>query len=273
MTETKGRTLRSFWRSLVRNWNGIVGLIATSGYLASSFLPSNHPKKVSYQDFFLTLGVVAILMTLVEIKVLLTERQRISRFRNLREASPSIVKAVRDAVSHGHKGVLEIYILGGRIRTISDLVRGILTDIRSEYLLAADVTFSIYCMDPDFLTAWSTPSIVDADFAPRNLRYSQQIRTTIDELLAFNSSTIFKGRKVIVDIVKYRTFPTIWAFVIGNECAFFGTFTWNATRNDLEGPENACFRVEKGDQGYEDVKQYLDNRAIFYRLTSTLKYG
>ena len=152
------------------------------------------------------------------------------------------------------------------------MMRGILVDIENEYLTGTDVKFTIYCIDPDFVVGWSTPTITGTAFAERNQRYRTQISATMDELLSYNRSQIFVSRHISIEIVKYRTFPEIYAFVVGRHSLYVGAFTWNGAGNDFVGPENPCYRVPNTDQTFGDIRHFIECRADFYRVSATIQY-
>ena len=260
--------LSKLWAFLLKNWNIIVAFIASAGFLISSLLPS----RGAYTESFAFLGLAAILLTLVEIKVLVSRSATTTRFNDMRAARPDILDAIKKEVSKYHMDTCEIQIVGGRIRTISDMLRDILHKIEIGELNAKNIKFSIYCMCPDFITSWSSNKILDAEFSARMSRQANLVKTYSDDLLAFNSRSEFQKNNVTVEINHYKSFPTIYAFLVGGTCLFWGNFTWNPEKNDFEGPENPCYSLDKRSENFEDNYKLIQNRINFLRIGSSIQY-
>jgi hypothetical protein len=260
-TEAKiERALKSLWRFLAQHWNLVVTAVATIGYLASTLFPK-HGNPAFYAD----LGIAAILLTLIEIKTLLQKDLRPpSTFENLREAAPTILSAIRGQMTGGHSGVLQIQIFGSRLLTAANMLRGILSEVASRSLRAHDVKFTVYCLDPEFVVRCDTPT-AQGEGRASAARYSALIDRAIEDLEAFNSMPACKADNVTVEFITYRTFPFVYAFLIGDKHLYVGPYMWDEALGDFEGAGNLCYEVRGGHPLFRQFKEYLENRGAFYR--------
>lgn len=259
----------SFWAFIIKHWNIIVAFIASTGFIISSLLPS----RGAYSESFIVLGMAGVLFTLVEIKVMLAKTVTTTRFNDMRAARPDIIEAIKKEISRNHKSAYEIKIVGGRIRTISDMLRDVFHKIEAGEITARNVTFSIYCLCPDFINSWSSTKILDDTFQKRMERQASLVQSYTDELITFNSVPAFISNNVKVKVNHYKAFPSIYAFIIGGSCLFWGDFTWNPEKNDFEGPENPCYRLDKRSENFEDRHQLIENRIKFLDICHGVRYS
>ena len=256
--KTIRRALAGFYRFLAQ-WNLIVAPAALVGYFISTFFPEKaHPA------FFFDLGMVALLLLLIDIKLLLEkDRQQTAEFGTLRDAIPTILASMRKEMSGNHTDVLHIQVFASRLFTAGDMVRGILLAVADRTLQTHDVKFTIYCLEPDFVTASDTP-----DNEAKAKENAVTIGAKIRDLEKFNAQEALKSNNIQIDVIKYRTFPFMYAFLIGDESLYFGAITWSDDLGDFEGSGNPCYVLRSTDEGFRPWKQYLENRGLFYRRCS-----
>lgn len=261
--------LTRFWKFVVKNWHEIVLLISAVGFIVSSFLPE-HGK---WAEFFIFAGLIAALLTLIEIRVLLSEALHPDRYSSMRTARSDIIASIRQCISGNHKEPFVVHIIGGRTRTISEMLMEILTDIRDDVIHARNVKFMVYSISPEFLQQWSSSGISDIDtFKARNANYAQMVRTFTTELESYNDDHTFKSHNVSIEVVHYRCFPTEYAFLIGSNVLYWGAFTWNFDTEDFQGPENPCYYLRRDQNLFDDYYTQLLNKVRFLRLASDIVY-
>src|SRR6185369_13871192 len=106
--------LHRSYRFLHKNWNPLLAAISVVGYLVFTLVPYLQ----NYSKWFVFLGVNAVIWTLIELKISLDRDLPHSRYKDMRVARPDILSCIKDSVSRNRQDLLEIKIVGGRIRTI-----------------------------------------------------------------------------------------------------------------------------------------------------------
>ena len=106
--------LHKSYQFLHKNWNPLLAGISVLGYLVFTLTPYLQ----SYSKWFAFLGMNAIIWTLIELKVSMDRQLPHSRYKDMRVARPDILSCIKDSISRNRRDLLEIRIIGGRIRTI-----------------------------------------------------------------------------------------------------------------------------------------------------------
>ncbi|HVG00401.1 MAG TPA: hypothetical protein VND68_11215 [Chloroflexia bacterium] len=258
------------WRFLVKNWHPILAAVATIGFLISSFIPHLG----SLAEPFAFVGLVAILLILLEIRTILVEASHPMRYSDMRKAREHILRSIRDTAGNNHRRPLDIHIIGGRLHTISDMLRELVADIHAGHFVPKNVTITVYCMDPVFVKSWSSERIRDIKgFEDRNNTYSTMIKSSTHQILANNQSRVFQQNQVSFKIVYYNCFPTMYAFLVGKNALFWGSYTWDDDGEDFVGPNNPCYYHHRTSDYYEDYYDLILNRTEFLKLTSSARYS
>jgi hypothetical protein len=256
--------LRSFWSFVAQYGNALVAAIATAGYLIWSFFPSDPSRKESHKDFYVDLGIGAVLWTLVEIKHMLDKTaKRPSRFPGLRDAQSSIRAEIRRTMPKGRQDDLHIQVFASRLLTARDMLSGILNEVANGELAANRVKFTVYCLQPGSMRSWNTPASRNDAFAQIIDNHEVLLKAAIDDLQILGNQV--KSRGVEIEFITYRTFPSFYAFVIGDERLYIGGMTWDEAKGDFEGAGNPCYMITRSEEGFEEMKSYLDNRGSFYK--------
>jgi hypothetical protein len=256
--------LHKSYRFLHKNWNSLLAGVSVVGYLVFSLVPSLQ----TYSKWFAFLGVNAIIWTLIELKISMDRDSPHTRYKDMRVARPDILSCIRKSVSRNRQDLLEIRIIGGRIRTISDMLREIKNEIVTHQLRARNIKFIVYCVDPNFVETWKFSGMKNQrGFEARTKSYAGLVRQFSDELEEYNSLEIFTNNNVSIDIVHYRCFPSLYTYIIGKSSIFWGFFTWNAESEDFEGPSNPCFFLNRHSDFYDDYYKWLVNRTEFLNLS------
>lgn len=84
-------SLLGIYKILTENWNAIFSGISVLGILIFQFTPGLQ----KYQNFFIFLGLNAIVWTLVEIKVSLVNNTKTTRYESMRIARNHILEAIK----------------------------------------------------------------------------------------------------------------------------------------------------------------------------------
>lgn len=262
--------LARYYAFLKKNWNSILAGFSLVGFLVFFYIP---PLR-EYSFWFAFLAANAIIWTLVELKVRLFSVSPSTRYPDMRDARPDIIRRMEDAMSKGHREPLRICIIGGRIRTISDMLREIKNDILSGRLQTSNVSLSVCCIDPKFLCSWTLAGLRDpGGFSKKCARYANMIDQFSSELHSYNTLDAFVTNSISVEVFHYRCFPSFYAFLIGASSLYWGFFTWNQEIEDFEGPENPCFFLDSRMDSFSDLHSWLANRAEFLQTCIGSKYG
>jgi len=263
---------REFWERIlqwiIRNWTGLTATIAVVGFLTSSLIPVLQ----EYTAYFIFLWGVAVLITLFEIKGKLCDDLISCRYANMREARPHILSHIRTEMAKKHKSQLSITIVGGRIRTISDMLREIRIDIESGQLKASNVKFTIFTMHPDFVKSWnfSGPDC-QSPHEQRNRSYAEIITNLTNEITNYNTISSFSKNKIKTEILHYREYPHFYCYLIGESMLYWGPFTWEAELQDFHGPSNSCFYLDNSMLDFAILRSWFFKRTQFFSLLHNME--
>jgi len=252
-----------FYRLLLANWSAIAAVTGVVGVLVTYFVPNLQ----EYTAFFIFILGGAIVFTLIEIKTELLRKPKATRYNDMRAAREDILRNIREAIASGNpRETMSIQIVGGRIRTISDMIREIKYDITTRRIQPKSLVIKIHCLDPDSVAGWRFTGLTnEAAFRERIDRYAGMIRQFSDELSSFNSLPEFRDNGISVEIYHYESFPFFYGYFIGESRLFWGFFTWNAETEDFEGPENPCYYLDSKDEHFMDTRRWLFSVTEFLR--------
>jgi hypothetical protein len=257
--------LLSYWKYLRRNWSAILATISIMGVIVCHFLPFTR----NYVSFFIFLGINAVVWTLIEIKILLTEDISLSRYDDLRLARPHIMNKIRKAITRAGKSGIEIIMVGGRIRTISDMITEIKNDIVNGKIAARNVSIVVYCRYMGLLSN----EIANRDNIQGGSRREfqqgdQLVAQFTGELQSYNELPEFKNNNIVIQIIQYTCIPRYYLFRIGESQLFWGCFTWNNESRFFEGPGNPCYYLSRNSIQFDDYSGYMNNWVEYLQLTA-----
>jgi hypothetical protein len=263
-------SILKFYSYIKRNWNSYLAGISIIGLLVFSVFPQFRDEK--YMIFFGFLGANAIIWTLIELKMsILHKDSSNSTYLDMREARSDILGKMKSEIKANRRKELTITIIGGRIRTISDMVRELKNDFIKGRLRGKNITFEVFCMEPDFIKNWNFPLTKnDISKKKRNEMYSDLIKRFSEELLDFNEIEVFKSNNIKIEIKYYKKYPSYYYYLIGENHLFWGFFTWNSESEDFEGPTNTCFYMKKGEKDFHQFLLYFQNRTQFLEVSNQL---
>lgn len=257
---------------LRKNWNTVAAGASILGIAVGRLVP----KVDGSRDFFLFLGLNAIVWTLVELKLdlrqSLDDGMQGSVFGTMRDARPAIIRNMLIELESKNHGSIEI--VGGRLRSISELIREFADVAADSNSKTSGLTFKIYCMDPDYLTELSLPGELNPqDQKQRRLHQKSQVIAAMNELSGLQKRTDFTSRNITIELHKYRDDPFIYAYLFGDRSLIWGGYRWNASESELEGPSNPCELVVSSSPRFEMISEWILNRARLYSAGTGGKNG
>ncbi len=249
---------------LKNNWNKVLALISLIGVVIFNFIPNAE----NYYKFFIFLGANAIVWTVIEIKGMFDKnKDALYSYPNMREARSNILNSIRKAIQNNNDS-LKIDIVGGRIRTISDMIRVIKYDLETGTLKARNTKIRIFTLDPSFFSNWNYTDISENQIVlSRFSNYADIIKKLKVELLEYNNLPYFKSNNIEIQIIHYNSLPYFYAYLIAGQELYWGFFTWDKNQNDFIGPENTCFHLKKGDLNFDHFHYWLSNRIEFLEIS------
>jgi len=260
------KRIAQFYRYLTDNWNVILAVISVMGIALFSIIPQLQ----QYTDFFIFLGFNAVVWTLVDIKVAVNRNEDIYQFDSFRHARPLIVSEIRTAINKSRRGseILQISMIGGRIRTISDLLREIRREIDMNIMHGKNMKITLCCIDPEFIRTWGlSDGKLSQDALHRNKVYSDLIPRLVEEVVGMNELPLFKERNISIDVFYYKAPPLLYCYIVGQQSLFWGQYHWDAVAQDFEGTSNVCYFVPKSHSTYSSVHSWLLSHVEFFKLS------
>lgn len=246
------------YRYLMRNWNALVAGISLLGVLVVAWTPPLQ----QHLNAFIFAAANAVVWTLVEIKMLLSSNPAKSKFPNMRSARTEILREIQKAART--EGVLRIYLAGGRIRSMSEIVRQAIIDLDADSRKSSRVEIRLHCMDPEYLRAMTLPGSLPSDEQRRRGEmYATAVEGFVTELQHLASDPRYASF-IQLEITYFSTPPFMYCYVIGSGAVAWGFFTWSEGESDFEGPDNACFILRALDAGFVETRDWLLNRMQLY---------
>jgi SAM-dependent methyltransferase len=182
----------------------------------------------------------------------------------MHSARADILASLRRAITSTRNGPVEILIIGGRIRTISDMLEELFGEVEQGRLNASNVRFRILCLDPAAMKQWRLTDLGDHEgFEDRMEDYAGTLSGLIRTLTRYAATSVFQARQLEVEIHRYASYPFIYAFVIGADEIYWGYYTWNDQNEDFDGPVNPCYRLRKSTPEFKDLLRWLRSCAVF----------
>ncbi|NUT72763.1 hypothetical protein [Pseudarthrobacter sp. C4D7] len=243
---------------LLRNWNALVAGISLACVVVFGLIPPLQ----QYLPVFYFAAANAIVWTLIELKTLIrSQEESIKTYDNMRQARSDIISDIQHAVRRSRaEEPAKIRFIGGRIRSMSDLIREVADDLSSGRV-SGHANIVLSSIDPNFIAERLLPGETDpSDQAQRNRRYSQSISSIVTELLERGDFSLGRS-SCSIEIVHYRSDPSIYAIAVEGVAVYWGPYTWAAANSDWVGPENGCMRLATSAAGYELIRDWIANRS------------
>lgn len=253
------KLLKKIKKNIIRG----ISTIAILGWLIVFHIPTIKSLSV----YFVFLGMFAIIWTLLEIKIFLTDRIDRHRYRDLRAAREDIIKKIRACLKK--KEDSELIIVAGRIRTVSEMLRGVIDEIKGGEISAKNTKICLYCLQPGYiLENFNTDRLKDSTkFLDRFESYDKLIREFTEELDSHNEHPKFKDNNIRIEVKYYCTYPFIYAFLIRNKDIFWGSFTWDSDYEDFVGPPNPCFHYSQNSEDFDFFSSWILSKVKLFDLT------
>lgn len=261
--------IKAAWSLFSTYWNVLLGLAALAGLLAAEIWP---PLK-SERDYFLLLGLTALVATVVEIKLKLDHDGRKRRpsetavFPTMRAARQEILALQLQEIRKGERGT--ITIVGGRIRSIIEMMRELADALaNNQSKIRAGAKINLFMMSPAFVEKLVMPgNVSEAEQRKRAHAIAAQIRAAVAELESLAESEVFLRHGIIIELCPYHAQPFGYYFLFGNECFLFGGYVWNERTSDIDGPSSPCWLVNNKAPEFRVMAGWLENRALLLRQT------
>jgi hypothetical protein len=262
-----GRASR-LYRFFAKHWNAFLSAISLVGVAIFSVVAPLQ----QYVSVFVFLAANAVVWTLIEIKHDLDSKVSDVTFHaNMRLARPHILTDIDKALKGTtRQKPLQLKLLGGRIRSMSDAIRELSDDLRSGRG-SGHVSIDLYCIDPIYIRSRVVhDGVSQKGQATRNASYASIIENVSEELRGL-ASISHASSTLAIRIVHYRGDPHIYAYLIGDRSLYWGTYTWSETEADFVGPENPCVRVDRRDKEYIQLLPWIESRMRLYEIESAVQ--
>jgi hypothetical protein len=254
--------LNRIYRFVLKWWNTILAATSLAGVAVFSFIPPIQ----KYTSVFVFLAANAIVWTLIEIKTQLSRRERAEVvYSSMRAARPYIILDIENRLRRSSPNApLNLIFLGGRIRSMSDIVRELADDLKKEKI-HGHLSIQLFCLDPDYISGRTLPGEVKAEKqASRNRSYGNLINGISSELTSLAGK--FSDRSsIVVRVLHYKEDPHIYAYLIGNDIIYWGAYTWSPVTSDFVGPENPCLTINAADPEFLPMRDWIVSRTELYR--------
>lgn len=252
------RRLARLIRWISRNWNAALAGVSLALVAIFALVPNGE----KLFPFFYFAAANAVVWTIVEIKSLIRAQDDSAReFASMRSARGAILEDLRHGARHSREGrKLRTILVGGRIRSMSDIVLEIADELYSGRT-AGHVELALSCIDPDYLADRVVPGdLPPAEQRIRNVQVAVGIRSTIPDLR--RRGTFTNGSSSMsTTVATYASDPTHYAVLIEGVAVYWGPYTWSKVASDWVGPENGCIRFSRTSSVYQVLKDWIENRT------------
>lgn len=253
--------LSRYWEFLLGYWNSLLAAASVIGVACSVLIPGAD----KYVDFFIFVGLNAVVWTLVEIKHELrrgvnTAGARV--FDSMRDARAVILQSILGELAHS--GTREVLVLGGRIRSITEIFREFADVVERGDLpaRASGLSIKLVCISPDFLERWPAPGALSvAEREAVGQGFAGSVRASAIELAAISRRDSLKRRGIEIEVSYYSSIPTIYGYVFDESRVIWGGYTWDEDGCDVQGPSNPSYLIEAGQPDFESVRSWLTSQA------------
>lgn len=264
-----GNFITQSYRFVLKYWNALLAATSLAGVAVFSLIPPIQ----KFTSLFIFLAANAVVWTLIEIKVQLTRAEHPEHaYVNMRIARPDILNDIERCLERSTQAApLRLVLLGGRIRSMSDVIRELADDLRKGKT-RGHVFLELYCLDPDYISRRRLPGDIDSDNqARRNGSYGNMIRDISAELPRLNGP-IGAHSSLTINITYYNEDPHYYAYIIGDSLLYWGIYTWSPVASDFIGPENPCWPMTSADPQFLTIRDWITCRTELYsREASALK--
>jgi hypothetical protein len=249
------------FRLAMRYWNAV--LAATSLVLIVAF--TLVPGMTQYVDVLLVACAGAVTLMLIEIRLEL-DRERAAAtalpYDNMRVARPDIVRRMSEVSKRSGSEEAQIVILGGRIRTVTDMLRDFAADITDAAAREMSARISVFAIDPEYMRNVRLPGDLALDRQERrNNDLAAMIEASHAEIRSLAESMTLRERKVTLTLSFYSFLPHYYCFLLDRRYLFWGFYTWEAPSSDLRGPDNRCYFMSYTHAEFEHYYHWFENRA------------
>jgi hypothetical protein len=194
-------------------------------------------------------------------------------FKTMHAARRHIVDDLVGEIS-SPEGVGDLILIGGRIRSMSDILREVIRTLATLTACDNDASrrrLSVYSLSPTYVSGHTLPGKLAADYQrERNQTYSSLISAFSQELLGMARPTLDQ-HAIDLSITFYDGPPYFYCYLIGDDTLYWGPFTWNEEDADWHGPDNECLRITRGASHFATLRSWCVNRSRLFDSQSTAR--
>jgi hypothetical protein len=254
--------LNRLYRFSLKWWNAILAATSLAGVAIFSLVPPIQ----KYTSVFIFLAANSVVWTLIEIKIELSRREGADLiYTSMRAARPYIIQDIEKHLKRSTLNTpLKLIFLGGRIRSMSDIIRELADSLTKEEL-RGHLSIELFCLDPEYISARTLPGNVSSEAQiRRNSSYSELIKGISSELTSL-SKQISEQSSITIRVMHYKEDPHFYAYLIGDFAIYWGTYTWSPLTSDFVGPENPCMIIKSTDPEFLPVRDWIVSRTDLYQ--------
>lgn len=260
-------SIKASWRSVLRNWNAVLAATSFGLIVLFSLLP---PLQV-YLPLVYFVAANAVVWTVIELKSMIRARDSsVQVFVNMRAARPQILEDIWKGIQRSSsKSPARLTLVGGRIRSLSDIIREVADGLRSGRH-AGHIEIRLSAISPAYLETRILPGdeLAESQRA-RGQGYAATIRATAQELIS-RATFQHKLASSTLAVHHYESDPQFCGILIPGVAVYIGPYTWSSVDADWIGTENSCLRLSTSSEGYESVVRWIENRDEFNEAASRL---
>lgn len=254
-------SLVNLYQFLAKRWNALLAGTSLLGVAVFSVIPPWQ----KYVPLFIFATANAIVWTLIEIKAdLSSPAEKALVHRNMRTARRALIQDIDKRLgSTSRQHPLQVTMIGGRIRSMSDIVREI-SDTLSSGHVSGHISIRLFALAPDYIRTRILPgATAHEEQLRRNASYASIIENITREITALNARS-YGISSFHAEVCHYHGDPHIYAYVIGDSVLYWGTFTWSDAVSDFVGPENPCYAHRSDEDIFPSLRSWILNRAALY---------
>lgn len=259
------KRLELLYRYITKHWNALLAGVSILGIAIGALIPAASGSR----DYFIFLGLNAVVWTLVEVRSLLRRLDRSDPdrgrgpFVTMREARPLILQNLLEQLQKPGERV--VTIIGGRLRSIVEVMRefdDLLLDMPTSVGL---LRIRILSVDPGFWrTAPVAGSLSEDQRIARLADQASQVEAAHRELQRMAKANTFASRSISIELSTYADVPFIYCYLFGDDALIWGGYRWDEERSDIRGPSSPCELVRSGSPRYQFLRNWLGSRANMY---------
>lgn len=258
-------SLKTIFKKILEYWKPTSLLFSVFGSLTIYLLTFIFPSIKFNLDWiicFLYLGLIALVLILLEIRVKLLEEKKADSYQNMNAAIDDILQTIKHSSMMNRKTPVDVKIVGNRLSRITPIVSDII-QMTMESKLKRNINITIYHINPIVVDDLYFANIKDRNeiISKQKITY-QNLLTNIEWL----NEAVKESPKITLKFVSYEKTPYFYSFLINNKHLFWGCFLWNSEAKDWIGPSNPCYYMVSNTEKIEGFIHWINNRTEIFEL-------